>query len=320
MALQLLLLAVFIATFGTVVGGYAFLNRRFLAQHYAARKRIHERAIDPNSEVSIWRDTAASAIPALNTWLDQLSHTDWLRQELRTAGLRSRPGEVMLAATVAGLATYLLGVAVFANRPLAIGFGIVAAMLPYAYVRNKKRGRLRRFEEQLPDAMDMLVNAMRAGYSFQAAMEFVGREMGPPIATEFARFYEEQRLGVDVRTALFNLLDRVASVDLRMFVTAVLIQRETGGNLGEVLTNIASMLRERFRIQNELRTVTAHVRLSAKILGAMPVGLAGLMLLANPEFVVPLYTEPMGRLMLGVALIGQIVGFVVMHRLADIEF
>ncbi len=137
---------------------------------------------------------------------------------------------------------------------------------------------------------------------------------------EFARFHEEHRLGVDVRTALLNLLDRVPSIDLKMFATAVLIQRETGGNLGEVLTNISAMLRERFRIQGELRTLTAHVRLSAKILGFLPIAIAGLTLMANPEFVAPLYLEPVGRAMLGAALVAQVLGFAVMHRLADIEF
>jgi tight adherence protein B len=151
-------------------------------------------------------------------------------------------------------------------------------------------------------------------------MEFVGRETPAPLGAEFARFHEEHRLGVDVRTALFNLLDRLPTVDLKMFATAVLIQRETGGNLGEVLTNISSMLRERFRIQGELRTLTAHVRLSAKILGVLPIAIGGLTLAANPEFVAPLYLEPLGRSMLAIAVVAQVIGFAVMHRLADIEF
>ncbi len=318
--IPILLLGVFLGTFGSLVGAYAFLNRRALTRHAAAKRRIQYQVHDPNLEISIWRDNAASAIPALRAWLDQLSHTEWLRQELRSAGVSSRPGVIVLSAAVMGLATYLLGIAVFASRLLAIGFGLLAAAVPYAYVRRRKRQRLRQFEEQLPEAMDMLVNAMRAGYSFQAAMEFVGGEMPAPLGAEFARFYEEQRLGVDVRTALHNLLDRVESLDLKIFVTAVLVQRETGGNLGEVLTNISTMLRERFRIQNELRTVTAQVRLSAKILSGLPIAIAALMLVANRDFVMPLYTEPLGRAMVGVAVFGQIVGFVVMRRMADIEF
>ncbi len=318
--LQLLLLTVFLATFGTLVCGFAFLNRRALAQHSAAKRRIERGSSALDAEISIWRDSAASSIPALNKWLDQLSHTEWLRRELQNAGVSNRPSEVILAASVMGLSSYLVGVAVFDNRPIALVFGILAALIPYAWVRRRKRKRLQRFEEQLPEAMDMLVNAMRAGYSFQAGMEFVGREFDAPLGAEFARFYEEQRLGVEVRAALFNLVGRVDSIDLKMFVTAVLIQRETGGNLGEVLANISAMLRERFRIQNELRTVTAHVRLSAQILGVMPIGVAALMFAANPEFVAPLYTEPLGRILLGVALIGQVIGFIVMHRMADIEF
>jgi tight adherence protein B len=318
--LTFLLVVVFLGCFGLVVASYTFLNRRALARHHAAKRRIRTQAGDVNPDVSIWRDSAASAIPALNNWLDQLSHTEWLRRELRTAGVGSRPSEIMLGAAVMGLAAYLLGLTALGSRPLAMLFALLAAAVPYVYIRQRKRARLRKFEEQLPEAMDMLVNAMRAGYSFQAAMEFVARESAAPLGEEFARFHEEHRLGVDVRTALLNLLGRLPSVDLKMFATAVLIQRETGGNLGEVLTNISAMLRERFRIQGELRTLTAHVRLSAKILGVLPIGIALVTLAVNPEFVAPLYLEPMGRIMLGIAVAAQVLGFAVMHRLADIEF
>lgn len=318
--LPYLLVVVFLGTFGVVVAGYAYLNRRALARYLAAKRRIQTPGYDLNPDVSIWRDTAASAIPALNNWLDQLSHTEWLRQELRIAGVSKRPSEIMLGAGVMGLAAYLLGLTALGSRPLAILFALLVASIPYVYIRRQKRLRLRKFDEQLPDGIDMLVNAMRAGYSFQAAMEFVGRETAAPLGEEFARFHEEHRLGVDVRSALLSLLDRLPSVDLRMFATAVLIQRETGGNLGEVLTNISAMLRERFRIQGELRTLTAHVRLSAKILGFLPIAIAALTLVANPEFVAPLYLEPMGRAMLGFAVVAQVLGFAVMHRLADIEF
>jgi tight adherence protein B len=318
--LPFILVVVFLCTFGVIVASYAFLYRRALARQYAAKRRIRAQGHDVNPDVSIWRDSAASAIPTLNNWLDQFSHTEWLRRELRTAGVGSRPGEIMLGAAVLGFSAYLVGLITIGNRLVAIAFALLAAAVPYVYIRRRKRARLRRIEEQLPEAMDMLVNAMRAGYSFQAAMEFVGREVPAPLGEEFARFHEEHRLGVDVRTALLNLLGRVPSVDLKMFATAVLIQRETGGNLGEVLTNISAMLRERFRIQGELRTLTAHVRLSSKILGVLPIALAGLTLAANPEFVAPLYLEPLGRTMIGIAVVAQILGFAVMHRLADIEF
>ncbi len=318
--LPVLLLGVFIGTFGLAVTIYTFLNGRVLGGRNRARRRIQADDRDANLGIPIWRDSAASAIPALNKWLNQLSHTDWLRQELRTAGLPTRPGVIMLAAALLGLAAYILGATLFASLILAVPLGLLGAAAPYGYVRWRKQQRLAIFDEQLPDAMDALVNGMRAGYSFQAAMEFVGREMPPPIGTEFARFFEEQRLGVDVRTALMNLLDRVRSIDLKFFATAVLIQRETGGNLGEVLTNISTMLRERYRIKGELRTVTSQARLSAKILGVLPAGMAGVMFITSPQFVSRLYGDPLGRTMLAAALIGQVLGFVAMNRLADIEF
>ncbi len=317
--LPFLLLAVFVGTFGSIVGAYVFLNRRVLARHYTARRRLQDRGPDLNTTISILRDTAASAIPALNKWLSELSHTDWLRRELRNAGMSRRPAEVILFAAVSGLATYLLAT-VFAGPILALGLGILVGSTPYLYLEWRKRRRRGQFEQQLPEAMDMLVNAMRAGYSFQTAVRFVGHELPAPLGLEFARLSEEQRLGVDARTALLNMVERVPGPDLKMFATAVLIQRETGGNLGEVLTNIAGMLRERFHIRSELQSVTAHARLSAKILGVLPVLVGVLIFVLNPEFARPLYTEQLGRNMLGFALLGQILGFAIMHRLADVEY
>ena len=223
--LPFILVVVFLGTFGVIVASYTFLNRRALARQLAAKRRIQSQGYAADPDVSIWRDTAASAIPALNHWLDQLSHTEWLRRELRFAGVGTRPGEIMMGAAVMGLAAFVIGLFALGSRPLAVVAGLLVAAIPYAHIRRLRRIRLHNFEEQLPDAMEMLVNAMRSGYSFQAAMEFVGRETAAPLGEEFGRFHEEHRLGVDVRTALLNLQDRLPSVDLKMFATAVLIQR-----------------------------------------------------------------------------------------------
>jgi tight adherence protein B len=140
----------------------------------------------------------------------------------------------------------------------------------------------------------MLVNALRAGYSLQAATEFVGNELPAPLGPEFARFYDEQRLGVEVRTALMRLQERVGTYDIRMLVTALLIQRETGGNLGEVLSNIASLIRERVAFRGRVDTLTAEPKMSAIVLALLPVTVFGLLYLSSPDFLQPLLVTPHG--------------------------
>jgi tight adherence protein B len=165
----------------------------------------------------------------------------------------------------------------------------------------------------------MLVSAMKAGYSFQAAMKFIGEEMPAPLGPEFARFYEEQRLGMEVRIALLALQERVHSLDLRMFVTAILIQRETGGNLSEVLGKISTLMRERSALKGEIRTLTAESRLSARILGALPFVVFGAVNLINPGFMRPMMETAAGPWVFFAATCSVAMGYWVMMRIADIE-
>jgi tight adherence protein B len=198
-------------------------------------------------------------------------------------------------------------------------FGLFGALLPFLWLRRRQRQRLEAFQGQLPDAIDMLVSAMKAGYSFQAAMNFIGQETPAPLGPEFARFYDEQRLGIDVRSALLSLQTRVDSMDLKMFVTAVLVQRETGGNLGEVLANISDIMRERFALEGELETLTAESRLSARILAALPVLVFLGMFALNPGFMRPMLQHPAGQAMLALALVSVGLGYLVMVRISDID-
>jgi tight adherence protein B len=160
---------------------------------------------------------------------------------------------------------------------------------------------------------------MKAGYSFQAAMNFIGEEMPAPLGPEFSRFYDEQRLGIDVRSALLSLQARVDSMDLKMFVTAVLVQRESGGNLGEVLANISDIMRERFALEGELVTLTAESRLSARILAALPLLVFLGMFALNPGFMRPMLQQTAGHVMLVLAGVSVAAGYLVMVRIADID-
>jgi tight adherence protein B len=195
----------------------------------------------------------------------------------------------------------------------------VGVSLPILWLGMRANKRMALFQEQLPEAIDMLVSAMKAGYSFQAAMKFIGEEVPEPLGPEFARFYEEQRLGMEVRTALLAMQDRTDSLDLRMFVTAILIQRETGGNLGEVLGKISTVMRERAALKGEIRTLTAESKLSARILGALPFVVFGMVNLLNPGFMRPMLQTAYGPWVFVGAMGMVATGYWIMMQIADIE-
>jgi len=190
---------------------------------------------------------------------------------------------------------------------------------PFLWLRWKQKKRMNAFAEQLPDAIDMLVSAMKAGYSFQAATQFIGEEMIDPLGAEFSRFYDEQRLGIEVRTALYNLQNRMDSLDLKMFVTAVVIQRETGGNLSEVLSGLADLIRGRMAIKGHIDTLVAEPKMSAKFLAAIPLIVFLLISAINPSFMQPMLASDGGRLMLGAAVVSVIIGYMVMMKIADVD-
>lgn len=312
----LVLIAVFVATVALLVAAYVFANRRRLEATTDALTRLAT-TDEERRAISILKGAQAGA-GLLGRLLTGRSYTESLAEELRGAGLTLSPAsfvQICFLSIASGLAIgALIGGAIFSG-----GLGIVGAVAPFVWMKRRQRKRLGAFQAQLPDAIDMLVSAMKAGYSFQAAMNFIGEETAAPLGPEFARFYDEQRLGLDARSALLSLQARVDSMDLRMFVTAVLVQRESGGNLGEVLANISDIMRERFALQGELDTLTAESRLSARILAALPVLVFLGMLVVNPSFVNPMLQRPAGQLMLVLAGVSVALGYLVMVRIADID-
>jgi tight adherence protein B len=212
------------------------------------------------------------------------------------------------AAWMAGIKWYL--------APL---FGMLFFMTPWAWLLNKRRMRLKSFGAQLPDALELVARALRAGHSLAAGLHVVGEEMPSPIADEFNRVYEEQNLGIPIEDALKSMCDRVPNLDLRFFVTSVLIQRQTGGDLSEILDKIGYVIRERFRILGQVQALTAEGRLSGVILIALPFGLFLMMLYIKPDYIERLWTHPLGVKMSIFALIAQLVGAVVIKKIVNIK-
>ncbi|HEX4949696.1 MAG TPA: type II secretion system F family protein [Blastocatellia bacterium] len=196
---------------------------------------------------------------------------------------------------------------------------IVVSSLPLMFVLQRRRRRFKLFIEQLPEALEMIVRSLQAGHSFSSALQAIATEMPDPVAREFGKAYEEQNLGLSMQVALENLAERVPIMDLKLCVTAILIQREVGGNLSEVLANISHTIRERFRIQGEIRVKTAQARLSGYIVSALPFILFFWINAANPKYLQSLYDHPMGMYILGAGVVMQIIGWLIIRRIVRIE-
>ena len=243
-----------------------------------------------------------------------------LEMRMLRAGLPLRSGEFIVlcfaSATLLAMLFLLLG----GGQLVAGVTGAVAGFFfPFILVNMKIARRMKAFNGQLGDALILIANSLRTGYSFMQASDMVAQEMRPPISSEFSRAVKEMNLGVTIEDALANLGKRINSEDLDLVLTAVLIQRQVGGNLSEVLDNIARTIRERVRIRGEIRTQTAQGRISGIIVSLLPVVLGLVIYLLNPEYVKLLFVHPVGKIMLGVAGLGQVIGIIVIRRIVDIE-
>ncbi len=316
----LLLSVVFVGTIALLLGVYVFVNRRKLSATDAALARL--RSVEEAQQVSIrsiLRDVSVSDLPIFDRVLAGRGITTEVAERLTKAGMDITPGSFLLRMALSAILFFVLVQAWWRYVPLSVAALVVGAILPWVWVARRRAKRIAAFQAQLPDAIDMLVSAMKAGYSFQAAMKFIGEEVPDPLGPEFLRFYEEQRLGLEVRTALLTLQARVDSIDLKMFVTAILIQRETGGNLSEVLDKISGLMRERSALRGEIDSLTAESRLSARILGSLPFVVFGVINLVNPKFIEPMMKSGIGPWIFGFAAVSVSLGYWMMMSIADID-
>lgn len=319
MGTLLILALVFLGTVGILVGAYVFANRQALAASDTALERLREVEQQEITLRGILRDVRVSDLPILERFLAGKGITSWLAEQALLAGVNLTPGSIVLRGAVGAVVGLAAGKLLFNSTALGAALFLVGLVYPLVWLRGRRRKRTALFQGQLPDAIDMLVSAMKAGYSFQAAMKFIGEEVTQPLGPEFARFYEEQRLGLEVRTALLAMQARVDSVDLKMFVTALLIQRETGGNLAEVMEKISGLMRERVALKGEIETLTAESKLSARILGALPFVVFGAVNLLNPGFMKPMLETETGPWIFAGAGVTVAFGYWIMMRIADID-
>lgn len=197
--------------------------------------------------------------------------------------------------------------------------GLVAAAMPLLYVLKTRRARLRKFEEIFPDSLEFVARSMRAGHAFSVSLEMIHREFQEPLAGEFRRTFEEHNLGLPLEVALQKLAQRVPSLDVHFFVSAVLLQKRTGGNLAEILDKLAYIIRERFKLRGRIRAISAHGRMTGTALSLIPVVVAVLMFFANPDYIRFFFLDETGNYMMGGAILLQTIGYAVMKKIVSIE-
>jgi len=310
-----------------VVAVAVFVGGSLLDERRARARLLRDRLADaqkapqqePNEELALLREEKLSEIPALDTFLKRSSRISALQRLLSQAEMNTRAGSFLLVCFAS--AAILSAVVLFwaQSGMFAWAAGLIGFFLPYSYASYRRTKRFDKFEELFPQAIDTLARAVRAGHAFTTALELIANEVNEPVAGEFRKLFEEQKFGMPVRDALVNLTERVPLVDVKFFVTAVMLQRETGGNLAEILDNLSYVIRERFKILRQVRVFTAQGRLTMLLLMALPPLVVIVMLLFNPGFVRPLFAEPLGHTLIVIGITLQTVGYFIIRKIIQIQ-
>ena len=284
------------------------------------RLRALSASHDTSQQTQLLKQRMLSEVPAIERVLLQMAQAQTLDRLILQAGLDWTVSRLLLSCAAFAAAAGVFMLYGLHQAFWMAGFvGAAAGAVPLLYVSHRRRRRLGKFERQLPEALDLITRALRAGHAFSSALQMVGEEMAEPIAGEFRTVHDEVNFGVALQRALMNLSTRVPLTDLRYFIVSVLIQRESGGNLTEVLGNLSRLIRERLKLLAKVKVLSSEGRLSAWILGVMPFGLAGAMFLVNPEFMSPLWTDPIGISIIKYMLMLMAFGILVLLKIIKIR-
>ncbi|HVH58181.1 MAG TPA: type II secretion system F family protein [Vicinamibacterales bacterium] len=314
----------FVVGVGFVLGGAKFAsNVPAMMMRRKLDTRLKEIAIGdrPDSEPAkaLLKSLHEGPLPALDRAFGDTARGHAFAEWIAQSGTKASVSAVLLTAAIAGV-IIAFATAIFSRAPLSmLGGFAVGASLPFLVLRIKRGRRLHAFEEQFPEALDLIGRALKAGHAFATGMKMVADEMPEPVGPEFRKSFDEQNFGLPLKDALENLTMRIPLLDVRFFATAVLIQRETGGNLAEILDNLAHVVRERFKILRQVRVYTAHGRLTGYVLLALPAFLSVALMFINPEHMNLLFRERMGQMMLMAAIVMQTFGFLWIKKIVKIE-
>jgi tight adherence protein B len=322
MPLGLLVGLVFLVTVGAVVGGYLLLAQRPDA---ALRRSVEDRlqqignTQEADAADSLIRTHATGPLPMIDQFAKSATKGLAIARWVEQSGTGLTISGVTLISMGLGVLATIIGM-MFDHRWYTwMGAFCAGAALPWMFVKNRRSSRLYKFEEQFPEALDLMARAVRAGHAFGAGMKMVADELHEPVGPEFKKAFEEQNFGLSMKESLNNLALRVPSLDVRFFSTAVLIQRETGGNLAEILDNLANVVRERFKIRRQVRVHTAHGRFTGYVLLALPPFLAVALQFLNPEHMELLFKDSIGQGLIMGAIVMQTIGWLWIKQVVKIE-
>ena len=267
---------------------------------------------------SVVRPEDSGPLPGVEKLLEKTGAGMSLSRLIEQSGVKATTGGILMVS--AGLAVLgVLGILMFAPTAAAAPLGLLFGALPVLFLMNRRSARIKKFEEQFPEALDLLSRALRAGHAFQTSLGMVADELGDPVGPEFRKTFDQQNFGLPLKECLFDLADRVPLLDVRFFATAVTIQRETGGNLAEILDKLAYVVRERFKILRQVRVHSAHGRFTGYVLLALPAVLGAALSYLSPDHMNALFTEEMGKKMLLGAGVMQTVGYFWIRQVIKIE-
>jgi len=323
MAVLVAIISAFVVGIGLVMAGYLGLTKvpGILAQR-KLQGRLEELSAPLDAPVAVnvlVKIRNDGVVPALDRFIGGTTKGSSVARWIEQSGMQaSISGVLLVGAVLAVLMGFIANMATHA--PMSFPFGAAFGFaLPFIVLRHKRTKRLHKFEEEFPEALDLISRALKAGHAFATGLKMVADEMDEPIGPEFRKTFDEQNFGLPLKDSLENLTLRVPLLDMRFFSTAVLIQRETGGNLSEILENLSHVVRERFKILRQVRVYTAHGRLTGYVLLALPAVLAIALSFINPEHMNMLFRERMGQIMLMIALGMQTAGFFWIRQVVKIE-
>ena len=314
---------VFVFALFLVLGAYILATHSTDQKRARLQKRLSEALLHSahteDVEVVLARNELMSEIPWINRTLISMQSALQLKRMLDQADLHITPSRLLMFSFMSGLLGALAASVLTIFIPLMIMGGLVTASLPLIHVWWRRKKRFDAFLEHLPDSLDLMSRALSAGHAFPEALNMVSQEMPEPIATEFRKAYEEQNLGLSLKLAMENLTQRIPILDLKLCVTAIMIQRETGGNLAEILEKVAYTIRERFRILGDLKTLTTSSRLSAWLLCGLPIFVAVVVTVMNPDYMSVLWKDQRGHYLIAVAIFMQVSGMLIVRKILQIK-
>lgn len=317
----LFILSCFIAVVLALEGGYLAWNnsKGEAAQRMTRRLRAISAGAHGADMSALLKNKAGAELSGLEQLLLRLPRVHLLDRVLLQAAYNKSLGHFLMLSLMAAVFGLMLSLLLFWPLWLTLLVAVACGTGPFIWILAARRKRLQAFEQQLPDALDLMVRALRAGHAFSGAIDMVGTEASDPIAGEFRTTFDEINFGISLQDALLNLANRVPSTDLKYFVIAVLLQRETGGNLAELLVNLSTLIRARFKLMGTIRVLSAEGRLSAWILSLLPFVAAALLNIINPKFMSVLWTDPAGLQLVWGALAMVTVGIFWMWRIVKIR-